>query len=45
MRAGKAQSVREFFAGATIQTVERAIGIDLSTLIAPPALGGEDASG
>jgi hypothetical protein len=35
MRAGKAASVREFFAGATIQSVERAIGTDLSALVAP----------
>jgi hypothetical protein len=37
MRAGKARSVREFFAGATIQALERAMGIDLAGLIAPQA--------
>ena len=35
MRAGKATSVREFFAGATIQSLERAIGVDLANLITP----------
>jgi hypothetical protein len=35
LRAGKAASVRAFFAGATIQSLERAIGLHLSTLIQP----------
>ena len=36
LRAGKAASVREFFAGATIQSLERASGIDLSALVGRP---------
>jgi hypothetical protein len=35
MRGGKAQSVRAFFAAATPQSVERALGLDLDALIAP----------
>jgi hypothetical protein len=33
LRGGKCRSVREFFAGCTIQTLERAMRIDLASLI------------
>ena len=35
MRSGKCRSVREFFAAATIQSVERALAMDLDALVAP----------
>jgi len=37
LRKGSCTTVREHFAGSTIQSLERAIGIDLATLIAPAA--------
>jgi hypothetical protein len=36
LRSGKYRSVREHFAGCTIQAVERALGIDLAALLVPP---------
>jgi hypothetical protein len=44
LRAGKAASVREFFARVTIQAVERALGTDLSALVVPAADEGEGSS-
>jgi hypothetical protein len=35
MRSGKAGSAREFLAGATLQSVERALNVDLNQLVTP----------